>query len=488
MAQFITAQEAADLINDQATLGASGMGQTQWAEELCWALGKRYEETGRPKNITFTHGGMLGDFNGRSITYLGKEGLVKRWMGALLGVAFDLLKLLQENKLEAYCLPLGVINQLWCEIAAKRPGVITKVGLGTFVDPRIEGGKMNDVTTEDIVKLIELEGEEYLFYKSYPLDFAFIRGTTADEDGNISMSKESMKLDGLHLAQATRNSGGKVIVQVEWVAKSGTLHPKQVEIPGILVDYVVVATRQEACWQTDGVYFNPAFNGDIKIPVKRIPELPLTERKVITRRAAMELKPGVIINLGTGMPMDIPNIANEENVSEILKMTTESGSCGGLPMPLPFFGSVYNAEALIESKAQFDFYDGGGIDIGFLGLAQTDEEGNINVNKFGNRVMGIGGFINISQNAKKVVYCGTFTHGAELKIEDGKVIIVKEGKHKKFLKKVEQICYSGKYAQQVKQQVLFITERGVLTLAEGQMTLSEIAPGIDLEKDLLSMM
>ncbi|UWG98089.1 acyl CoA:acetate/3-ketoacid CoA transferase [Dehalobacter sp. DCM] len=489
MPEIITAEQAAELIRDESTVAASGFGLAQWSEEVALAIAKRYTDTGHPKNIQLVHSAALGDWKTRGVTHLGIEGLVKRWIGGHIGSAFDLIKLLYDNKLEAYCLPQGVMVQLWRETAAKRAGLLTKVGLGTFVDPRIDGGKMNPVTTEDIVKVVEFEGEEWLFYKRFPVDYALIRGTTADENGNITMEKESMIMDGLPLAQATKNSGGKVIVQVEYLAKAGTLHPKQVVIPGILVDYVVVATKQEACWQTEGVYYNPAFSGEIKIPLNAIPPLPLDERKIVARRAAMELIPNAVVNLGVGIPSDVAAIANEEGVSEMMTMTTESGGVGGVPASLPHFGSSYNAEALVDTYAQFDYYDGGGIDVTFVGLAQTDKDGNVNVSKFRGRAIGIGGFMNVTSNAKKVVYCGTFTAGGlEVKVEEGKLSIVQEGKNKKFVDAVEQITFSGKYAQKKKQPVIYITERAVFVLEDGGLTLTEIAPGIDLQKDILDLM
>lgn len=489
MTKVITAKQAAELIADECSLVTSGFGLSQWSEEIGLAIAERYVETGHPKNITLTHGGAIGDWKERGITCLGEEGLVKRWITSHMGSAFKLGKLLVDNKIEAYCLPFGVITQLWREIAAKRPGLLTKVGLGTFVDPRVEGGKMNSVTTEDIVKVVEFGGEEWLFFKTFDIDFALIRGTTADENGNITLEKESMFLAGLPIAQATKNCGGKVIAQVEYLAKAGTLHPKQVKIPGILVDYIVEATKPEACWQTEGVYYNPSFSGDIKIPIDTIPELPLNERKVIARRAAMELVPNAVVNLGVGIPSDVAAIANEENVGHVMKMTTESGIIGGVPASLPHFGSAYNPEAIIESYSQFDFYDGGGIDVSFLGLGQADKTGNVNVSKFNGKAMGIGGFMNVTTGSKKAVFCGTFTAGGlEVKVDEGKLIIIKEGKNKKFLNDVEQITFSGKYAEINKQPVLYVTERAVFTLEEGQMTLIEIAPGIDLEKEILALM
>ena len=489
MSKIRTADEAAALIRNGATVAATGFGLAGWAEEIAQAIEKRFLETSQPKNLTFVHGSAIGDWKERGTSGLGREGLIKRWIGAHIGSSANMSKLVIEGKIEGYCLPQGVIVQLYREIAAKRPGLITKIGLGTFVDPRIDGAKMNAITTEDIVKVVKFEGEEWLFYKTFPIDIALIRATTADENGNLTMEKEGVLLEALPLAQATRNSGGIVIAQVEYLAKASSLHPKQVKVPGILVDYVVVATKQEACWQTEGLYFNPAFAGDIKVPLDNMSELALDERKIIARRAAMELLPGTIVNLGVGIPSDVAAVANEEKVAHLMTLTTEAGGVGGVPASLPHFGQAYNAEAMVEHHAQFDFYDGGGIDLAFLGLAQTDKNGNVNVSKFKGRAMGCGGFINITQSSKKVVYCGSFTAGGlKVTVNDGKLIIVQEGKGKKFIDQVEQITFSGKYAAKIKQPVMYVTERAVFTLEDGQMTLIEIAPGIDLEKDVLALM
>jgi propionate CoA-transferase len=489
MAKVISAEQAAALIRDGATVAAAAAGLSGWAEEVAQAIESRYLETGHPKDIVWVQGCAIGDWKERGSTRLGKEGLIKRWIGAHIGSAAGLCRLLTENKMEAYCLPQGVIIQLWREIAAKRPGIITKVGMGTFVDPRIDGGKMNAITAEELVQIVELAGEEWLFYKSFPVNVALIRATTADEHGNLTMEKEGVLLETLPLAQATRNSGGIVIAQVEYLAKAGSLHPKQVKVPGILVDYVVVASKQEACWQAEGVYFNPAFAGELKVPLAAIPALPLGIRKIIARRAAMELAPETVVNLGVGMPTDVASIAAEEGVAGLMTLTTEVGSVGGVPASLPNFGQAWNAEAVIEHHAQFDFYDGGGLDVAFLGLAQADQYGNVNVSKFNGRPMGCGGFINITQNSKKVVYMSSFTAlGLEIAVQDGKLGIVKEGKERKFLNHVEQITFSGGYASKLGKPVIYVTERAVFSLENGEMTLIEIAPGIDLERDVLALM
>ncbi len=489
MARFISAREAAALIPDGATVGLAGMGLSGWAEEIGCAIRDSYLETGHPYNLNLKQGSAMGDWRERGATRLGEAGAgcVTRWSGAHVGSAFALQKLAVENKLQCHCLPQGVIVNLWREIAAGRPGLMTKIGLGTFVDPRIEGGKMNTCTTDELVRLVEWDGEEYLFYPAFKPDVALLRGTTADENGNISFEHESIINEGLAVAQAVHNSGGIVIVQVEYVAKSGTLHPKDVKIPGILVDYVVQATSQDACWQAEGVYYEPAFSGQIKKPLSQIVPLKLNERKVIARRCAMELRHGDVVNLGVGMAADVANVVAEEGYIDQIVMTTESGQVGGVPSALPNFGSAYNPEATVAHGEMFDFIDGGGLDVTCLGLGEADEEGNINVSKFGPRLTGPGGFINITQATKKVVFCGTFMGKAKYAVGDGKIAIVQEGSIKKFLQHVEQITFSGRYAKP-EQEILYVTERCVFRLSDGKMTIMEIAPGVSLEKDILPNM
>lgn len=489
MAKFITAIEAARLIPDGATVGLAGMGLSGWAEEVACAMRDSFKETGHPCNLNLKQGSAMGDWKERGVTRLGEAGpgLVTRWSGAHVGSAYTLRDMAVKNQLQCHCLPQGVIVNLWREIAAGRPGLLTKVGLGTFVDPRIEGGRMNECTTDSLVEVVEFKGEEYLFYKSFPLDVALLRGTTADENGNISFEHESILNEGLAVATAAKNSGGIVIVQVEYLTKKGTLNPKDVKIPGILVDYVVIATTKDACWQTEGVYYEPAFSGQIKKPLNAIEPLPFDERKVICRRCAMEIKRGDVINLGVGMPADTAKVVAEEGFIDEITMSTESGMVGGVPSALPNFGSAYNPEATLEHGAMFDLIDGGGLDMTCLGIGEADQDGNINVSKFGPRLTGPGGFIDITGSTPKVIFCGTFMGKAELKVGDGKLVIEKEGTIRKFLDKVEQITFSGKYAKPG-QTVLYVTERGVFKLIDGKMTLVEIAPGIDLEKDILARM
>lgn len=487
MAKIITAKEASQLIPDGATVGLAGMGLSGWPEEIACAIADNYLETGHPHGINLKQGSAMGDWKERGVTRLGHEGLISKWSGAHVGSAFSLCKLAVEEKLECHCLPQGVIVNLWREIAAGRPGLLTKVGLGTFVDPRIEGGKMNKCTKTDLVELKEFDGEEYLFFKSFTLDVALLRGTVADENGNISFRNESVLNEGLAVAEAAKNSGGIVIVQVEYLAKGGTLDPKDIRIPGILVDYVVQATDKNACWQTEGVYYEPAFSGQVKKSLKAIEPFKFDERKVIARRCAMELDKGDILNLGVGIPAEMGKVLAEEDMFEDIIMTTESGMVGGVPAALPNFGSAYNPEAIMVHGDMFDFIDGGGLDATCLGIGEADKEGNINVSKFGNRLTGPGGFINITKSTPKVIFCGTFMGKAKVKVGNGKIEILEEGTIRKFKESVEQITFSGKYKGE-NQKVVYITERCVFELINGKMTITEIAPGIDINKDVISNM
>jgi propionate CoA-transferase len=488
MTQIVRPEDIAALIKDGATVGASALALAGWPEEVAMAMEKSFLETSHPAQLTLVHASGIGNWKDRGTQHFAHQGMVRRWIGGHTGLAADFAKMVIEGLIEGYCLPQGVIAQLWREIAAHRPGVITKIGLGTFVDPRLEGGKMNKATTKDLVRVIELNGEEWMMYPAFPVDVAIIRGTTADEDGNLTVEDEGALLECLPLAQAARNSGGIVIAQVRNLAKRGTLHPKQVRVPGVLVDYVLLA-KPENHWQSAGTYFNPAFAGDLKVPLSSIPEWPLDERLVICRRAAMELTPGSIVNLGIGIPDGVAIVASMEGAADLLTLTTELGAIGGVPAGGENFGMSFNAQAFVEQQAQFDWYDGGGLDQAFLGAAEVDQHGNVNVSKFKGRCVGCGGFINITQNAKKVVYCGTFTAGGlKVLVADGRLVIQQEGKGKKYVNKVEQVTFSGAYATQTHQPVLYITERAVFELRDGVLTLTEIAPGMDLERDILAQM
>ncbi|HJW56651.1 MAG TPA: malonate decarboxylase subunit alpha [Burkholderiaceae bacterium] len=487
MSKVISADKAAALIRDGDTVGWTTVGLAAFAEELAIALEKRFLETGSPRNIVPVHTCGCGDGKSKGMSHLAHAGLVKRLISGHTGQAPAMGKLIHDNEIEAFLLPQGVLATMWRHIAGHKPGVITKVGIGTYVDPRLQGGKANARTKDDLVTVIDLAGAEWLLYKAFPLNVAVIRATTADENGNLTAEEEAVAAEALPMAQAAKNSGGIVIAQVKYLANGGTLHPKDVTVPGALVDYVVVA-RPENHMQTIASAYNPALAGNIRIPMGSIPPLGLNERKIIARRAAMELRPGMIVNLGIGVPDGVASVAAEEGVAHEFTLTTELGTYGGIPAAGGDFGAAYNADAIIEHEAQFDFYDGGGLDIAFLGLAQTDSTGNLNVSKFGTRVVGPGGFINISQSSKRVVFCGTLVNGAELAFEDGKARVVREGATKKFVREVDQITFSGKFAIDQGVPVLYITERAAFELRKEGVTLIEIAPGLDLERDVLAVM
>jgi len=488
--KVLTAREAVELIKDGTTVTTGGFCGAGVAEDIVLEIEKHYLETGSPANLTLVYGAGQGDFSprGRGMGHLGHEGLVTKIIGGYYGASPNLSRFVIENKIQGYNLPQGVLSQMFRDIAARKPRTITTVGLKTFVDPRLGGGRVNALTTDPIVELVSFDGQEYLAYKTFPIDVAILRGTTADEDGNITMEREALTLETQAQAMAAKSGGGIVIVQVEQIVQRGTLHPKQVVIPGVLVDAVVVADKNHH-WQTFAEMYNASFSGEAKVPMASVPRIEMSARKIIARRAAFELQPGATVNLGIGMPEGIANVANEEGVLDMVTLTAEPGVIGGMPASGLNFGAAYNPQAIIAQPAQFDFYHGGGLDVAFLGLAQVDRFGNLNVSKFGPKLSGAGGFIDITQNAKKVVFIGTFTAGGiDVAIDGGRLTIQQEGRAMKFVQDVEQVTFSGEYAIERNQPVLYITERCVFRLSSEGIELIEVAPGIDIEKDIIGQM
>ena len=483
----ITADEAARLIEDGDAILISGSGGGHSVPEaLLAAVERRFLAEGKPQGLTSVSVVGVGDRAALGASHLAHEGLIRRAITSALVDSPGLERLAAANKIEAYTFPQGVLSQLMRDMAGGRPGLLTKTGLHTFVDPRQQGARQSPRTPLDFVEVVNLAGEEWLFFKPVPVSVAFLRGTTADEDGNITMEQEAVFGEMLAMAQATRRAGGIVIVQVKRMARRGTLHAKEVKIPGILVDFVVVDPDQRQTYATD---YDPSYSGELRIPIDDIKPMPFGPRKVIVRRAAMELFPGAICNLGAGVSTGISTVAAEEGLLDAVFLTNEQGLIGGAPITGRDSGGAQNFSAMIEQPAQFDFYDGGGLDLAFLSFAEVDAQGNVNVSRFGDKIIGIGGFINISQNARCVVFGGTLTAGdLDICWEDGKTVIRKEGRHQKFVPRLEQVCYSASMGRERGQVALFVTERAVFRIGAGGLELIEIAPGIDPERDVISKM
>ncbi|MBF0405878.1 MAG: acyl CoA:acetate/3-ketoacid CoA transferase [Candidatus Riflebacteria bacterium] len=493
--KLISLEQAASLVKDGDSVVTSGFVGSGHPEALTWSLEQRFLREQHPRDLSLYFVAGQGDAKDRGLNHFGHKGMVKRGVGGHWGLAPKLGKLALENEIEAYNLPQGVISHMFRDIAAKKPGTITHVGLKTFVDPRLDGGKVNSKTREDIVELINLDGKDYLRYKHFKLDVALIRGTTADEAGNISMEQEVATLEALAQAMATKACGGIVICQVMRLAKSGGINQLFVQIPGILVDYIVLNDMVKSPnlhMQTFEEQYNPYYSGQVQFPEDSLfKRMEMSERKIIARRGLFELLPlgNCVANLGIGMPEGIANVAKEEGVRERITLTVESGPIGGLPASGLSFGASYSPACVLPEPSQFDFYDGGGLDIAFLGAGEIDVKGNVNVSKFGPKFSGCGGFINITQNAKNVVFCTTFTAGSlDIASKDGSLKIVKEGKVKKFVKQVQQITFSGDYAIEKGTNVTYITERCVFKLSKDGLVLTEIAPGVDVQKDILDLM
>ena len=485
--------DALDLIQDGDAIAISSAGMVGYPDYLIKELEERYLKNGHPAGLTLFAGcghGIPNRYGGDN--RFGHPGFLKRTVCSHPDVVPHLRKYIESNEIEGYVFPQGVLNQLFRCIAAKQPGLITKIGIGTYIDPRQEGGKLNSITTEELVELMVIDGEEYLFYKSSPINVAIFRGTSADEDGNITIEEEALKLELLEIALAAKAAKGKVIVQVKQVVANGTLNAKDVIVPGELVDAVVVSEEPDIYHsQTAGTVYSPFLSGENRCPSGETtrPKPVVEADDVICRRAVYELFPGAIVNVGVGIGSGVGLVADVEGIIDRVIFTLELGAFGGTPQRSPNFGASVNASSYIAHPSMFDFYHGNGLDITFLGAAQIDADGNVNVSRFGGRAAGQGGFIDISQTAGKVVFCTYFAaKGFESAVEKGKLVIKNEGQIPKFVEHVDQITFNGKNARQKEQDVIICTERAVFRLVKDGVMLMEIAPGIDLEKDIINRM
>jgi propionate CoA-transferase len=490
--KVISLEAAASLVKDGATLGIQGVITSSVPVDLMTAVRDRYVKTGAPKTLTVYHESGIGDGKDGGMNMFAEDGLIGKLVCGHIGTSPKLFPLITANKFPTFVIPQGVLVRLTRAIGSHQPGFLTSVGLKTFADPRVEGCKANQAARDcgdEVVEVLDIHGKDFLLYKSFPIDICFIRGTTSDVDGNISIEKEAVRLCQLEMATATHNSGGIVIAQVERLTEAHTIKPHDVLVPGVLVDYVVLGSEvgSRQCFGVPG-YF-PEWSGETRLPLDQMPPMPLSERKICGRRAAFELREGNLVNLGIGMPEAMAGVAAEEGVSPMISLGIEVGTFGGVPAGGLGIGASTNVEAILGHAECFDIYDGGGIDLTVLGAAEIDKFGNVNVSKFAGRTVGPGGFVNITQSTSKIVFVGTFMAGkVGMEIKNGALNITDDGKASKFVQKVEQITFSGEYANDTNKDVLYVTERAVFKLTPLGVELIEIAPGIDLEKHILSKM
>lgn len=490
--RFISAQDAANLINSGDTICTVGMTLISSAESILKAIEARFKQEGVPKDLTLVHAAGQSDRQ-RGNQHFAHPGLVTRIIGSHWGLAPRWMEMINNNQVEAWCLPQGQMVHLYSAMAAGLPGRLSPVGLGTFVDPRIEGGRMNARTRQqpNLIEHVTFRGEEALFYPAIPLNVVIIRGTHADEDGNITTDEEAMKLEVLHAVLAAKRYGAKVLAQVKYRVAKASLQPKSVTVPGTLIDAIVVCQdpeidhRQSSSW-----VFDPALCGDIRLPATQNDPLQLDLRKLIGRIACRYLTPGCVINLGTGIPNDVVGaIIHEEQLGEQVTITVESGIYGGQQAGGTDFGIGRNLSAMINHQDQMLYYNGTGVDITFMGAGEMDPHGHVNATRLGTSCPGAGGFIDITQNARHVVFCSSFTaKGLEIACREGQLFIKQEGEVRKLVSEVNQISYNGDLARTKRQTMHFVTERAVFELRQEGPVLIEIAPGIDLERDILAQM
>lgn len=494
--KFINAKEAAEIIKDGSTVAIDAFISFCLADDIMSEIEKRFIAEGHPRGLSVVNvAGIGGDGKDRGINHFAHKGLMRRFLCSNLSLANKIYPLVTDNAFPCFMIPQGVLSHMMRAIASGKPGVITEVGMKTFVDPRVDGGCINDAakSCDDIpVQLISLNGSDCLFYPAFSIDVAIIKGTKADKKGNISLEKEAMHLEQLEMATAARNSGGIVMVQVDEIVETGKLHPQMVTVPSTLVDYVILGSPGNTGQHFIDGLPDPvnSWCGDEKIHLEDIKKMPLDLEKIICRRAVFEIKEGSFINLGIGVPMNVSTVLNEEGLIKKVSASIESGVMGGVPAPGIATGAAYNPDAILKQPDMFDFYDGGGIDFACLGSAEIDMYGNVNVSRFAGKVPGPGGFINITQGAKNICFMGTFTAGKnDIRIENGKLHIINDGPHIKFRKNVDHITFSGENSiDKGRQNVIYITERAVFRLTHEGPVLAEIAPGVDLQKDILGKM
>lgn len=490
MCEFLTADKFAEKLTDEATVGICSFTAVSMAEDLLVATEERFLKEGHPRDIKVFHASGVGDYkqHGMGLNHLAHKGLIKTVYGAHTFPSPDLAAMINAGEIASYIVPQGVCVHMNRAIAGGQPGVITHIGLETYADPRQDGCKANGACKDEIVELIKLDGKEYLFYKAFPIDFCMLKGSLADEDGNISFQEEPLMLEQLEMAAATRASGGKVAVQVREKVPAGSLDPQKIKIPSVLVDYVIIG-RPEYTFQTHLFdEYHPELTGEKKVELSEVAKIPLDLQKICGRRALFELEPGMIVNIGGGVPETVAPSAAEEGITDNIKLSVESGVFGGVPVP-GGIGLSYNPEVVLKHPDMFDLYDGGFLDITFLGFAEIDYKGNVNATKFSGRVTGPGGFVNIVAKTKQIVFLGTFRAGnLDIEIVDGELDIKRDGKFTKFVNQVEQISFNGQRAMRQGQKVTYITERAVFRLTENGVMLTEIAPGIDLQRDVLDKM
>jgi propionate CoA-transferase len=493
-ANVIALSEVGALIPNQAVVSVSASSGLGCPDATLQAVGAHFAATAAPRDLTTLHPIAAGDMYGiAGIDHLAQPGLLKRVIAGSYPSGPSSLpspriwRMIDEDRVEAYNIPSGILYHMHREAAAGRPGVLTTVGLDTFLDPRRQGGKMNAATREDLVQLVEFDGREWLYLRAIPVDVAIIRGTTADERGNVTMEHEGAPLGAYDQALAAHNNGGIVIAQVQRLVAAGSLPAQQVRVPGVLVDYIVVVPDQ---MQTTQTAYDPAISGEIRRPHSSFRLAPWGTDKVIARRAALELKKGDAVNLGFGISALVPRILLEEGLGDAVTWVIEQGAVGGVPLLDFQFGCAANAQAIVPSPDQFTYFQGGGFDRSLLSFMQVDRYGNVNVSRLAAKphvTAGVGGFIDITARARHLVFSGSFTAGGlALALEGGELRIVKEGRSRKFVMDVEHVTFSGRRALAQGQQVVYVTERCVLRLEPDGLTVVEVAPGVDLERDVLA--